>query len=163
MITRDVIDAIQDVLNGLVVVLKTKTITLMAPHLDRYPTQLTTAQLPLALTWPGASSFDYEGVSGGKRRFMQALTIIVYIQPLGQNDIPSRAEEAVEWMDVVRNAILDQDVLVAQTGAQAYQAVLTQSIGNPYRDSGITPSLSFGGVSYIGFTMDVTVRILRSS
>ena len=163
MITRDVIDAVQDIVNNLTVTLGSKTITMHAPHLERYPTQLTTAQLPLALTWPSASSFDYEGVSGGKRRFMQSLTIIVYIQPLGQNDIPSRAEEAIEWLDVVRNAILDKNVLISETGPQAYQAVLTQSIGSPYRDSGITPSISFGGVSYVGFTIDATVRILRSS
>jgi len=163
MITRDVIDALQDVVNGLTLAVGSKTITLQAPHIDRYPTQLTTAQLPLALTWPGGSSFDYEGIAGGKRRFMQSLTIIVYIQPLGQNDIPSRTEEAIDWLDVVRNALLDNVVLIQETGIKAYQAVLTQGLGNPHRDSGVTPSLSFGGVSYVGFTLDVTVRILRSS
>ncbi len=163
MITRDVVDAVQDVLNGLALVVGAKTVALYAPHVDRYPTQLTTAQLPLALTWPGGSSFDFEGISGGKRRFMQSLTIIVYIQPLAQNDIPSRTNEALDWLDVTRNALLDHTVLIQETGPQAYQAVLTQGLGSPHRDSGVTPSLSFGGVSYVGFTIDITVRVLRSS
>ncbi len=161
-ITRDTINAMQGILNGLTLTFPAGHTSIMkAPDVSRYPTGMNTAQLPLALTWPGASSFDYEGMAGGKRRFAQSLTIIVYIQPLGQNDIPSRAEEALLWLDVVRNKLLDV-VAIFDVGQKGYQVTLQQSQGQPHRDSGLISSLQFGGVPHFGFTIDVTARILRS-
>lgn len=160
-ITRAAINAIQAKL-ATVSITSTNSklkVQLKAPEVSKYPTGMTTAQLPLALTWPGPSTFDFEGIGGGKRRFMQGVTTIVYMQPLGQNDIPSRADEALLMLDAVRNILLDTTAVLDGT----YQVTLAQSLERPHRDSGLRGDLQFGGAVYFGFTVDLTLRILRGN
>lgn len=160
-ITRDTINAIQSRLASVLITTTNsrQSVTLKAPEVGKYPTGLTTAQLPLALTWPGPSTFDFEGIGGGKRRFMQTVTTICYLQPLGQNDIPSRLDEALLILDAVRNKLLDTTAILDGT----YQVTLAQSLDRPHRDSGLRGDLQFGGAVYFGFTVDLTFRILRGN
>jgi hypothetical protein len=161
MITRTAINAIQAKLATVFVTATNsrQKIQLKAPEVAKYPTGLSTAQLPLALTWPGPSTFDFEGIGGGKRRFMQSLTTIVYMQPLGQNDIPSRADESLLMLDAVRNILLDNTAIVDSN----YQVTLAQDLSNPHRDSGLRGDLQFGGTVFFGFTVDIRLRILRAN
>lgn len=160
-ITRQTINALQAKLAQISITTTNsrQRITLKAPDVSKYPTGMSTAQLPLALTWPGASTFDFEGIGGGKRRFMQGITVVVYMQPLGQNDIPTRLDEALMMLDAVRNTLLDNTAIVDDV----YQVTLAQSLNQPHRDSGLNANLQFGGTVYFGFTVDVTMRILRQN
>lgn len=160
-ITRQTINAIQARLAAVSITTTNsrQVTTLKAPEVAKYPTALSTAQLPLALTWPGPSTFDFEGIGGGKRRFMQGVTTIVYLQPLGQNDIPTRMDESLLMLDAVRNKLLDTTAIADGT----YQVTLAQSLERPHRDSGLRGDLQFGGTTYFGFTVELMFRILRGN
>jgi hypothetical protein len=160
-ITRDTINALQTKLSQVVIQTSNsrQTVRLKAPEIIKYPTNITTANLPLAMTWPGPSSFDFEGIGGGKRRFVQGLMTMVFMQPLGQNDVPSRVEEAIMMLDAVRNVLLDNTAIIDGQ----YQVTLAQSLANPHRDSGLIASLQFGGTMFFGFTIETNMRILRQN
>lgn len=160
-ITRQTINALQAKIAAISITTTNsrQRVTLKAPEVSKYPTNVTTAQLPLALSWPGPSTFDFEGIGGGKRRIMQLINVVVYLQPLGQNDIPTRVDEALMMLDAVRNTLLDNTAIVDDV----YQVTLAQSLNNPHRDSGLRADLAFGGTIFFGFTVDLMMRILRSN
>lgn len=135
--------------------------SLRAPDVAQYPTNLPTANLPMALTWVGASSFSQKG--GGWGYEVLKASVFLFIEPLGQNDIPSRAALAMDVMatliDAYRTA---ENIPLAQPGdnTAAYQITLESDPGNTHSHGGLVADLGFGGASYYGarFSLNVTLQ-----
>ena len=132
-----------------------------APDLAEYPPNLTTANLPAVLTWPADGQWYLKG--GGWRTDERTMLVLLYIAPLGQNDIPSNAAEAVSLLAQLREThILRQNVPLADPddNVDAYQITLESSTDRPHGDGGIEPNLAFGGALYYGARLRVNVRLL---
>lgn len=133
-----------------------------APDLAKYPTSLNTASLPAVLTWVGPGNFSHKG--GGWRWDVRTALVLLYVEPLGQNDIPSNAARAVALADALRERyITTAQIPLAYPGDNpgGYQITLESSPdGATHSDGGIEPNLSFGGAAYYGvrFRLNVTLQ-----
>jgi len=131
-----------------------------APPLDKYPTSLQTPSLPAVLTWIGPGSFATKG--GGWRWDARTALVLLYIEPLGQNDIPSRAVEAARLFAALRQIYIDvAEIPLALPGDNVggYQLTLESSIDNPHTDEGLVPNLSYGGAAYYGARLRINVTM----
>lgn len=134
------------------------------PALSRYPLKADTADLPLVLTLPAEGTFHHEGIGGGLKRQDRVYRIIVFVEPIGQNQFPVRAYDTA----VLLQAFIDRWLTVStETGLPValadpptYQVTVEASISNPHSDTGIDPNLTIGGVPYHGFTISLRVREL---
>ena len=130
-----------------------------APSLENYLTVLDSANLPYVLTWPGPSRFYSKG--GGWIVDMETLMIVCYVQPLGLNDIPSRATEAVRLYQVMRRKYTTVATipLASPATSAGYQITAESGPNSPHSSDGIQSNLNFAGKPYLGFTLHLNVRI----
>ncbi len=133
---------------------------LQAPALERYPTSLDTAALPLLLTWPADGSWYLKGDGFGEDT--RTMTVTGFIAPIGQDDIPSRALDTIRMLEALINlwltrrsiALIDPD-----SNAGGYQATVESAPGLGHSDGGVMTGPMFGGVRYEGFVLRVRTRI----
>ena len=133
-----------------------------APDLDKYPTVIDTANLPMMISWPSEAQFHIKG--GGEKRQDRVYRLICYIEPLGQNDIPSRASAAATLLQrVVDTYITAANVALADPGGtNIYQVTIESGPNHQHSDSGLVSNLLFAGKPYHGFEVRVNVRELWS-
>jgi len=132
-----------------------------APDLSAYPPSLSTANLPAVLTWPADGQWYLKG--GGWRTDERTMLVLLYVAPLGQNDIPANAAEAVALLAQLREThLVRQHVPLADPddNVDGYQITIESGPDRPQSDGGIEPNLSFGGAIYYGARLRVTVRLL---
>lgn len=135
----------------------------LCPSLDKYPTNLTTANLPCVITWPADGSWYIKG--GGYRVDHRAMRILGFVEPLGQSDIPSRALDATRLLQALRNLWITASTVPIQdpVGGVNYQITAESGPDKPHTDRGLVSDLSFGGTTYHGFEITLNIRTLWSS
>jgi|GEM_PF-1826127 len=132
--------------------------TVKAPAVASYPTVLDTPNLPCIITWPGAADWWIKG--GGFIEMLRTYRIICFIQPLGQDDIPSRTVDGVTLLQQIGNLYVNV-ANVAQANPPPYQLTIeSDPSGTHHADGGLVPSISFGGKPFVGFELSVKVRAL---
>jgi hypothetical protein len=133
-----------------------------APDLASYPTAIDTSDLPYVLTWLGPGQWYIKG--GGYKVDKRTMLLICYIQPLGQNDIPSRAVQAVRLHQTMRATYITASTvpLADPDTNSGYQITVTSGEGTPHSDTGLRSDLQFGGKAYHGFILQVNINILWS-
>lgn len=144
----DIMDALQG-LNATITGVK-------APLSSRYPTSIDTATMPFAMTWPGAGESWQKGAgySQGKRTFR----VIVFLDPVAQNDIPVHAVQgALLLQKFVNLYIRSTNTPLFNPGP--FQATIESGPdGAHITDGGVVPSLQFRGVPWNGFELQIPVR-----
>jgi hypothetical protein len=127
-----------------------------APEVAKYPTVIDTPSLPFAMTWPRTSEVWQKG--DGYNQGNRTYGIIVYLQAVSQDDVPSRT---------VAGALLLQQFLNLYVNARntplasppPYQLTIKSGYeGHHIPDTGLGALLSFGGRSFIGFELSVSVQ-----
>jgi hypothetical protein len=132
----------------------------LAPNRETYPTNLSTASLPMILTWPSEGLWYVKGDGFGmdERTFL----VMVYVAPIAQDDIPSRAVESEDLLDAIKNLWLTRaNIGLVDPGDNAggYQVTIESSFGNGHTDGGLTSGPTFAGVAYTGFVVRLRARI----
>lgn len=126
-----------------------------APTIDAYPTVLDTPNLPAVISWPSDAQWYVKG--GAARQSVRAWLVLCYVEPLGQNDIPSNAALSVGMLDKLINAYTNVANL-SPADPPPYQLTIESGPDMPHSDGGITPDLQFGGKPYYGIRLRVNVR-----
>ena len=133
---------------------------LLAPDLASYPTSLQTASLPMILVWPADGAWYLKGDGFGMDE--RTMLVTVYVAPVAQDDIPSRAMESVRLLEPLKNLWLTRaGVGIVNPGDNAggYQVTIESSFGNGHSDGGLTSGPTFAGVAYTGFVVRLKARI----
>lgn len=130
-----------------------------APDLSAYPTVLDTANLPAVITWPVDGSWYMKG--GGWKVDERTMLVLVYVQPLAQNDIPSNAAASVALLGRLREAYITYANALQATPDidSGYQMTLNSGPERPMSDGGIEANLSFGGAAFYGARIRVNVHL----
>lgn len=127
-----------------------------APPVERYPTVID--KVPIAITWPGGGEWWMKG--GGYADTTRVFRVLVYVQALGQDDIPIRAAQGATLLGQFLNLYLNA-ANVAPANPPPYQLTIESAPnGTHHSDDGLVPSLSFGGRNFVGFELSVHVRAL---
>lgn len=132
------------------------------PAVSAYPLKADTADLPLILTRPAEATWHTKGIENALRREDREYEILVFVEPLGQSELPARLIEAMGLLQDVKDWILSTPALSDPTNYGDYQVTLQQSEASPHSDGGIVPDLLIGGVAYHGFRVRARVRELWS-
>ena len=127
-----------------------------APPLAQYPTQLNTPSLPAVLTWVGPGRYSTKG--GGWKWDVRTALVLLYIEPLAQNDIPSNALKAITTLSALREAYIDV-ANIPLANESGYQLTIESSPEMTHNDGGIEPNLSFGGAAYYGARLRINVTL----
>lgn len=130
------------------------------PALSAYPLKADTADLPLVLTVPGEATWHTKGLEGALRREDRVYRVIAFVEPLGQNELPTRVLLAATLLQELKDLFLGTPALSDPTSYGDYQVTIEQSDAQPHSDGGIVPTLQIGGVPYHGFTIELRVREL---
>ena len=128
-----------------------------APQPALYPTVIDTMNgQPFVMTWPGAGESWQKGAgySQGKRTYR----VICFLDPVAQSDIPSHAIDGMSILRKLKNVyILSSNTPLINPGA--FQATIESGPDGPHiTDSGLIPTLSFGGRAWFGFEIPVPIR-----
>lgn len=136
--------------------------TLYAPDLAAYPTVLDTPNLPCLLTWPAAGRWGQKGY--GYKIDNRTMSVLGFVQVQAQNDIPSNAVAAIEFLQAVRNLWITASSipLAAPDANSGYQITVESSADLLHSDTGIGPNLQFGGKPFIGFIISLNIALLWS-
>lgn len=127
-----------------------------APQAADYPTVLDTANLPFVFTWPGAGEWWFKG--GGWAQMRRTYRIICYIQPLAQDDIPSRTVDGATLLQRLINVYVNR-ANIAQSNPPPHQvSIQSAPDGSHHSDGGLDTKVTFGGHPYAGFELQVVVR-----
>ena len=125
-----------------------------APALADYPTVLDTAALPLVITWPGVGHFYSKG--GAAKQSVRIYRVLCFVEPVGVNDIPSRAVETADLMQRFIDAYISV-ANIPQATPPTYQTTLESGPDMQHTDNGMGV-LTFSGKAYSGFELQITVR-----
>lgn len=134
-----------------------------APDLADYPTSIDTGSGAWLLTWPSEASWYAKG--DGWKVDDRTMQVIAFVEPLGQGEIPSRAQEAVQLLQRARSAYIDRaniPLAFPTPVTQPYQIVIASSNDHRHSDGGLVSNLRYQGASYHGFILNVNVRIMWS-
>lgn len=132
-----------------------------APPVDGTLTVLDTGNLPYVVTIPASASFWNKG--GGWIVNDQTMTIICFVEPLGQNDLPSRYAEAVRlYQAMLTNWVTASQIPIAYPtdNPGGYQIIAHSGQNTPHSSDGLVPDLSFGGKPFHGFRIHLNVQIM---
>ncbi|MCL4296151.1 MAG: hypothetical protein KJ077_10505 [Anaerolineae bacterium] len=129
-----------------------------APPLAEYPTSVTTAHLPLILTWPGAAVI-------GPYQTSMPFEIDVIVEAIGQGDFNMVKQVCLEYMDKL--AALYRKHL--QQGAEpiSYNPVVQVDPDSPLQMSAILPSptngaaLNYPFMDCHGFKLNLSVQVVH--
>lgn len=128
-----------------------------APPVSQYPTTLDTPNCPMVVSWPADGSWYVKG--GAARQELRVWSVICFIEPEAQNDIPSNAEAAL----LVEQRLINAFTNVANiplADPPPYQLTIESSDTRQHTDSGIGGGLRIRGVPFMGFTIRLNVRAL---
>lgn len=131
----------------------------LAPALAAYPLKADTADLPLVLTWPAEGTWQSE-LGGSKRRQDRTYRVICFVEPLGQSEMPKRLDSAAVLLQAMIETWVAPSTAALASPINAGDKQVTVEVGRPQEDTGITPSLSIGGLPHFGFELRLRVREL---
>lgn len=131
----------------------------LAPALAAYPLKADTADLPLVLTWPSEGTWQSE-LGGSKRRQDRTYRVICFLEPLGQSELPKRLDNAAMLLQAMIETWLEPYTAALASPVNAGDKQVTVAIGQALEDTGITPTLTIGGVPHFGFELRLRVREL---
>ncbi len=117
---------------------------IQAPPPGQYPTTIdTTNGQPFVMTWPG------DGEDWQK---------ICFLDPVAQSDIPSHALDGMAILRKLKNLYINSaNTPLINPGA--FQATIESGPTGPHiTDTGLIPTLSFGGRAWFGFEIPVPIR-----
>jgi hypothetical protein len=136
---------------------------LEAPALSAYRTAIDTPNLPYVITWPAEGSFYAKG--GAYKADHRIMRVIAFVEPLGQSDLPTRAVEAVQLLQAMRDRWITNSVIPLQdpVGGVVYQITAESGPDRPHSDTGLVSNLVFSGRQFHGFEIRLNVRILWST
>lgn len=127
-----------------------------APALAEYPTSLTTAHLPLSLTWPGGATVQPYQTS-------LPLEIDVIVEAIAQGDYNVIKQECLRLMDAMD--ALYRPFLNQGAEPLSYDPVVQIDPDSPLQISAILPSpvsgqsIQYPFHEYHGFKINLTVQI----
>lgn len=131
-----------------------------APPLASYPLKLDTADAPLVITVPGRAQWSRQQF-GSKKRTDRPYRVIVFVAPLGQNELPARIDDTVRLISAFEDTWLAVD-------AQGYPTALQDPtnagdrqitfVPDATEDGGLAVDLQIGGVPWSGFEIQLGVR-----
>lgn len=128
-----------------------------APVVSSYPTAIDTGSGPICITWPADGEVWQKG--GGYDQGVLNMRVIVFIDPVAQNDIPSHAADGA----VLLQKFLNLYVKVGNTPQAApppYQLTIQSGPASSHvHHGGLVPTLSFGGRAFVGFELTIPVRM----
>lgn len=128
-----------------------------APPVEAYPTAIDTGSGPIAITWPADGGAWQNG--GGYDQATINMRVIVFIDPVAQNDIPSHAADGAVLIQRFLNLYVNA-VNTPQAGPPPYQLTIQSGPdGSHIHHGGLVPTLSFGGRAFVGFELTVPVRM----
>jgi hypothetical protein len=136
--------------------------TRTVPTFAQYPLTADTVRLPMVLTWPDQATWTRQQF-GGKKREDRVYVIMVFVQPIGQGEMPARSAEAVVLLDAFRDFWLSLDGNGYPTALADMSPQVTVMWDGEYpQDSGVgaLPPLKVGGTQYTGFEIRLKVREL---
>jgi hypothetical protein len=153
MPTTDTI--ILDAMNYLQVLNRSIT-TVTAPTVDKYPTVVDTPSLPFAMTWPSGGEGWQKGP--GYIQANRIYRVIVYLQAVAQDDVPSRTVAGAMLMQQFLNLYLNANN-TPQAAPPPYQLTIQSGPDGPHvTDGGLVSTLMFRGVQFVGFELAVPVQ-----
>ena len=128
-----------------------------APQVANYPTAIDTATMPFAMTWPG----DGEAWQKGDGYCQQIMTyrVIVYLDPVAQNDIPVHAVDGARMLQQFLNIYVNRTNTPVANNPPYQTTIMSGPDGSHIRHNGIGPTLSFGGRGWFGFELQIPVRV----
>ena len=129
-----------------------------APAVAKYPTVIDTAGLPFCLTWPGEGEAWQKGP--GYDQDVMTYRVIVYLDPVAQNDLPVHAVDGATLLQTVWNLYVKSANTPLIPGPSPAQVTLQSGPDGPHmRHGGLVPTLSFGGRGFFGFELQIPVRV----
>lgn len=147
---------ILDTMNYMQALHRTATGILYAPAVEAYPPSLDTFNLPFVFTYPGGGKWWIKG--GGWAQMERTYRVLFYIQPLGQDDVPSRTVEGVQILQRLINLYADKDN-VAQANPPPYQLTFQSAPDGPqHSDDGLGATVTFAGKPYVGGELRIVTR-----
>ena len=141
---------------------RTVTLARTVPAFANYPLTADTVRLPLVLTWPDGATWRRE-IAESKKREDRVYVIMVFVQPIGQGELPARSSEAVTLLDAFRDFWLSLDANGYPTALANMSPQVTVMWDGEYpQDTGVgaLPPLKVGGTQYTGFEIRLKVREL---
>lgn len=127
-----------------------------APSVDKYPTVIDTPSLPFAMTWPSSGEAWQKG--HGYDQANRTYRVIVYLQAVSQDDVPSRTVNGARLLQQFINLYVNP-INTPQAAPPPYQLTIKSGPDGPHiTDGGLVASLSFGGRTFIGFELSVSVQ-----
>lgn len=148
---------IHDSIDALQALHRTVSGVITAPALAGYPTVLETAMLPCVLVWPVQGSWYVKG--GAARQMVRTMQVLGYVEPLGQNTIPTRAVQAIDLLQRLINLYTTISA-IPLSNPPPYQLTIESSSDLPHQDGGLQADLAFGGRAYAGFMISLNVRAI---
>jgi hypothetical protein len=133
-----------------------------APAAGQEVNSVETGHLPYIFTWVGAGQLDIKG--GGWAEEQLTCEVFCFVEALGQNDLPSRQQQARACLAAVSNLYINvQNVRLLSPDdptSEGYQAVIETGPGaQQVTSGGLQPLPAFGGRTFFGFRLQVPVFI----
>lgn len=127
-----------------------------APPVANYPTVIDTPSLPFVMTWPAAGEAWQKG--HGFDQWRRTFRVIVYLQVLGQDDVPSRTVPNALILQQIINLYVNP-VNTPLGNIPPYQLTVQSGPDGPHiTDGGLITTLSFGGRPFVGCDIQVPIR-----
>lgn len=129
-----------------------------APDVENYLTSLHDAQCPYAMTWPSEGSFYQKG--GGYKVDNRTFSVFVFIEPLGQREIPQRTQQGIQVLQAVRDLfITNANIPLSSIDETGYQIIVASGMDSPHSDTGLTANLPFTGGAWVGFELRLNIHM----
>ena len=130
---------------------------IQAPPPGQYPTTIdTTNGQPFVMTWPGDGE-DWQkgaGYSQGTRTYR----VICFLDPVAQSDIPSHALDGMAILRKLKNLYISASNPPLINPGAVPATIASGPTGPHISDTGLIPTLSFGGRPWFGFEIPVPIR-----
>ena len=128
-----------------------------APQVSEYPTAIDTGSGPIAITWPADGEAWQKG--NGYDQAVLSMRVIVFVDPVAQNDIPSHAADGAVLLQQFINLYV-KAANTPQANPPPYQLTIQSGASAAHiTHGGLVPTLSFGGRAFVGFELTVPVRM----
>ncbi len=148
-----------DIMGALQNLIATQLPNIQAPPPNAYPTSISpTGGQPFAMTVLRSGEGWQKGY--GYAQGVHTYGVLVFLDPVAQNDIPSHVVDGANIFQQVLNVFTDyRNSALFDPGA--YQATIESGPSGPHISGtapGPQPALTFGGTPWYGFEMTVPVR-----
>ncbi len=134
----------------------------LAPPVAQYLTVLDTPNCPYVMTWIGQGVLYSKG--GGWLVEQVTARVFGFVEPVGQNDIPSRTADGLAVLSALSALYITIGNVTLYTPdeaeAEGYQMTIeTAPDGQRVTHGGLRADLQFGGRSWVGFEIQVPVLV----